>query len=130
MPYYLEVPLSNGETVLAEISRQVDDVAPFGRGKEVLGRLTGSLADGLDHVRAFASDLLTCMMTSRDQPDRVAVEFGLVLSAKAGVTIAEVASEGHVTVTVEWSRAAGSMAGTQGHSPAEESQVPGAGAGG
>jgi hypothetical protein len=59
--YFLEVPLSNGETMLAEVTRQVDDVAPFGRGKEVVGRLSGSFVDGLDHVRAFAGEVLASM---------------------------------------------------------------------
>src|SRR5437763_10104648 len=98
MPYFLEVPLSNGDVVLAEITGQVDDVAPFGRGKEVLGRLSGSFADGLDHVRAFAGEVLKCLKDSYEPPDRVAVEFGLKFSAKTGVVIAEMAGEGHVAV--------------------------------
>jgi hypothetical protein len=104
LPYFLEVPLSNGEVVLAQISGQVDDVVPFGKGKDVVGRLSGSLADGLDRMRAFAGEVLDCMKDSNEPPDRVAVEFGLVLSGKAGVAIAEVAGEGHLTVTVEWGR--------------------------
>lgn len=39
MPFLLDVPLSDGEIVLGEVAGQVDDVAPFGRGKEALGRL-------------------------------------------------------------------------------------------
>src|ERR1039457_2893134 len=70
MPYLLEVPLPDGESVLAEITGQVDDVAPFGRGKEVIGRLSGSFADGLHHVRAFAAEVLTCMKESYEPPDR------------------------------------------------------------
>jgi hypothetical protein len=110
MPYFLEVPLSDGETVLAEITGQVDDVAPFGRGTEVVGRLSGSFADGLDHVRAFAGEVLTCMKELYEPPDRVAVEFGLKLSAKTGVVIAEMAGEGHVAVTVEWCRSSAASA--------------------
>jgi Trypsin-co-occurring domain 1 len=113
MPYFLEVTLSNGETVLAEVTRQVDDIAPFARGQEVIGKLSGSFADGLDHVRAFASEVLTCMKESYEPPDRVAVEFGLKVSAKAGVVIAEMASEGHLAVTVEWCRSSGSSAGSE-----------------
>lgn len=104
MPYFLEVPLSDGEIVLAEVTGQVDDMAPFGRGNEVLGRLSGSFADGLDHVRAFAREVLTHMKDSCEPPDRVAVEFGLKFSAKTGVVIAEMAGEGHVAVTLEWTK--------------------------
>jgi hypothetical protein len=111
MPYFLEVPLSDGEMVLAEITRQVDDVVPFGRGKEVVGRLSGSFADGLDHVRAFAGEVLTSMKELYEPPDRVAVEFGLKFSAKTGVVIAEMAGEGHVAVTVEWCKPSAASAG-------------------
>lgn len=104
MSYFLEVPLSNGETVLAEITGQVDDVAPFGKGKDVLGRLSGSFTDGLDRVRSFADEVLEGMKKAHEPPDRVAVEFGIKFSAKSGMVLAEMAGEGHVTVTIEWSR--------------------------
>ena len=123
MPYYLEVPLSSGEIVLAEITEQADDVAPFGRGKDVLGQLPGTFADGLAHVRAFAAEVLTSMKNAVEPPDRVAVEFGLTLSAKAGVVVAESAAEGHVTVTVEWSRARAATTLTD-PTPGQHSMVP------
>ena len=107
MPYYLEIPLTDGDTVLAEITGQVDDVALFGRGKDVLGRLSGSLSEQLKHVRSLASEVLQSWKDSREPPDRVAVEFGLTFSAKTGLVIAEAAGEGHLTVTVEWSRSVG-----------------------
>ncbi|MGH3220909.1 MAG: CU044_2847 family protein [Streptosporangiaceae bacterium] len=106
MPYFLEVPLSGGEIVLAEITGQVDDVALFGRGKDVLGRLSGSLSEQLAHVRSLAGEVLGTWKDSHEPPDRVAVEFGLTFSAKAGLVVAEAAGEGHLTVTVEWSRSA------------------------
>lgn len=109
MSYFLEIPLSNGEVVLAEITGQVDDVAPFGRGKDVLGRLSGSFADGLDHVRSFASEVLECLKKAHEPPDRVAVEFGIKFSAKSGMVLAEMAGEGHLAVTVEWCRSSGSQ---------------------
>ncbi len=107
MSYFLEIPLSDGEVVLAEVTGQIDDVAPFGRGKEVLGRLSGSFADGLDHARSFAGEVLERMRKTHEPPDRVAVEFGLKFTAKSGVVLAEMAGEGHVAITVEWRRSSG-----------------------
>ena len=54
MPYFVEIPLSGGETILAEITEQVEDLAPVGNRGEVLGRLPGTLADALDRVQVFA----------------------------------------------------------------------------
>lgn len=111
MPYFVEIPLDNGETILAEVTGQVEDLAPVGgRSKEVIGRLPETLTDALDRVQAFAGEALSRMRKHHEPPDRVAVEFGLKFSAKAGVFIAESAAEGHLTVTAEWSRPTASPA--------------------
>jgi hypothetical protein len=105
MPYFVEIPLSDGQTILAEITGQVEDLVPVGnRDREVLGRLPGTLADALDRVQAFAGEALSRMKEYHLPPDRVSVEFGLKFSAKAGVFIAESAAEAHLTVTTEWCR--------------------------
>ena len=104
MPYYLEIPLSGGQKVLAEIVEQPDDVVPFGRGKDIVEQLPGTLKDALEHVREFSAEVLSAMKDAVQPPERVTVEFGLTLSAKAGVVIAESAAQGHLNVTVEWTR--------------------------
>src|SRR5215469_11268086 len=112
MPYFIEIPLSDGETILAEITGQVEDLAPVGsRGRDVVGRLPGSLTDALGRVQVFAGEVLSRMKEYHQPPDRVSVEFGLMFSAKAGVYIAESSAEAHLNVTAEWSRSASSAAG-------------------
>ena len=127
MPYFVEIPLSDGETILAEITGQVEDLVTVGnRDGEVLGRLPGTLADGLDRVQAFAGDVLSRMKEYHLPPDRVSVEFGLKFSAKAGVFIAESTAEAHLTVTAEWCRFPGpdTVSGT---APSAGAEGPGAG---
>lgn len=103
--YFVEVPLSDGEVVLARLADEDgDDVVPFSRGQDAVGRLTGTLTDGLSKARAFAAEVLTTLRESAEPPERIAVEFGLELSGKSGVVIAETSAAGHVTVTMEWSR--------------------------
>jgi hypothetical protein len=130
MPYFVEIPLSNGETILAEVTGQVEDLAPVGsRSREIVGRLPGALGDGLDRVQAFAGEVLSRMREYPQPPDRVSVEFGLTFSAKAGVYIAESTAEAHLTVTAEWSRpTVPSANGTQG-SPMAGAAGPDAGSG-
>ena len=119
MPYFVEIPLSDGETILADVTGQVEDLAPVGsRGREVIGRLPGALSDGLDRVQAFAGEVLSRMREYHQPPDRVSVEFGLTFSAKAGVYIAESAAQAHLTVTAEWSRSAAPSGGGGPRSPA------------
>lgn len=118
MPYFVEIPLSGGETILAEITEQVEDLAPVGNRGEVLGQLPGTLFDALDRVQVFAGEALSRMREHHQPPDRVSVEFGLKFSAKMGVFVAESAAEGHLSVTVEWSRSPGSPSGGGLGSPA------------
>lgn len=118
-PHVGEIPLSGGETILAEITGQVEDLAPVGnRGREVLGRLPGTLADALDRVQVFAGEALSRMREYHRPPDLVSVEFRLIFSAKAGVFIAESAAEGDLSVTADWSRSRCSPSGCGSGSPA------------
>jgi Trypsin-co-occurring domain 1 len=106
MPYFVEIPLGDGQVVLAKLADQAEDVVPFGRGQEAVGRLAGSLSEGLGRARSFAAEVLQAMKDSAEPPERVAIEFGLDFSGKAGVVIAETSAGAHVTVTLEWSRSA------------------------
>jgi hypothetical protein len=47
-------------------------------------------------------------------PDEAAIEFGITLSAEAGVVVAKTAVEGHFTVTLSWSHP-DAATGTGGH---------------
>jgi hypothetical protein len=104
VPHFLEVPLSDGEAVLVEVTGQADGLAPVGRTREVVGQLPEALSAGLHRVQKFAGEVLTRMRSYPQPPDRVAIEFGITFSAKTGVVIAESAGEAHLTITTEWSR--------------------------
>jgi hypothetical protein len=105
VPNFIEVPLGDGEVILARLaSENEDDVMPFGRGRDSGERLAASLSTGLSKVRVFAAEVLNTLRESAEPPERIAVEFGLELSGKSGVVIAESSATGHMTVTMEWSR--------------------------
>lgn len=102
MPYYVEVPLSNGQVVLAEVTSQVDDVVPAGKGKDIVGRLPDALRTGLRHITTFAGDALAGLGDLDETPDVISMEFGVMLSAKAGCVVAESTGQAHVKIAVEW----------------------------
>ena len=103
MPYFLEVPLGDGEVVLARLSSQGEEVVPFGR-RATVEKLAGSLTGELRKVRIFAAEVLGALRDSVEPPERVAIEFGLELSGSTGIVIAETSAAGHLTVTMEWFR--------------------------
>jgi hypothetical protein len=107
MPYYLEVPLDNGQSVLAAVTSQIDEELgeiPAGSVSGVVGKLPEAFSAGLDRAQALAAEVLGRMRASVDPPDAVTVEFGLSLSAKTGVVVAESSAAAHFKVVVEWHR--------------------------
>jgi hypothetical protein len=104
LPYYMEVPLNDGQVILAEVTGQVDDLVPAGRAADVVGRLPDVLGAQLQRVGSFAGEALTSLRALAEPPDLIALEFGVKLGAKTGVVIAEATGEAHLTVKVEWRR--------------------------
>lgn len=77
---------------LERISRDSAGVAEAGRRLEdALATARPAIRSVIDSVRALA-------------PDEYEVEFGVKLSAEAGVVVAKTAVEGHFNVKVHWSR--------------------------
>lgn len=103
MPAYLEIPLPDGEVLLVDVTTQQAGLQPAA-GRDVRERLSGALSDSLSKVREFASEVYSSVRSLPDLPDRVALEFGLTLTAKTGIVVAESAAAGHLAVTLEWQR--------------------------
>ncbi|MFE2043365.1 CU044_2847 family protein [Streptomyces sp. NPDC059477] len=61
-----------------------------------------TLRQAVDRVRPAAQDVLDSLRAMPQMPDRVALEFGVKLSAEAGVVLARAASEGHFKILLEW----------------------------
>jgi Trypsin-co-occurring domain 1 len=102
--YYLEVPLDGGQSVLAEVTSQIDGELPAGSATDVVGKLPEAFGAGLDRAQALAGEVLGRMRGLTEPPDVVSVEFGLSLSAKTGVVIAESSATAHIKIAVEWHR--------------------------
>jgi len=127
VPSYLEIPLADDEVLLVDITSQEVGLSPAG-GREVRERLAGALQESLGRVRMFAGQVLEQLRSTAEPPDKVGVEFGLKLTAKTGVVIAESTSEAHITVTLEWQRSqpsADSTVATGGSAPAGRDPAPG-----
>lgn len=106
MPYYLEVPLSDERIVLAEVTDQFDGTVPAGRVRDVIGKLPEAFGEGLRRVQALADEALASMGDLKQAPDVVSLEFGLKMSATAGVVVAQSTGEAHVKLLIEWHRQA------------------------
>ncbi|MER6710628.1 MULTISPECIES: CU044_2847 family protein [unclassified Streptomyces] len=69
-----------------------------------------TLRSAVDRVRPAVSDIVDSLRSMPRRPDRITLEFGVKVTAEAGVVVARTAAEAHFTVGVEWDAA--SVAGT------------------
>ncbi|MEO3924765.1 CU044_2847 family protein [Micromonosporaceae bacterium B7E4] len=111
MTYYVEIPVDGDSTVLVEVTHQVTGVAPAGRPREVVARLSETFGEAFDRFHRLAQ---SAAARARDAggADRVAIEFGLKVAAKGGFVVAETTGEAHMKVTFEWNRRAEPVPGT------------------
>jgi hypothetical protein len=95
---FVEVPDDEPSSGMVGGAGRILDTAHPVRGvtetlQEALGRIRPALEAVVGQVRGLASP-----------PDRVSIEFGIKVTAEAGVVIAKAATEANFTVSAEWTR--------------------------
>jgi hypothetical protein len=77
------------------------------RRGDAAGAAADTLRQAVDRVRPAVQDVLASLRAMPQAPDRVLLEFGVKLSADAGVVLARAATEAHFKVALEWERQPG-----------------------
>lgn len=107
MKRLVEFPLEDGGAILAE----VDGMEPTGsrvRGgspSEIAEKARQTFESSLEKIKPAAAPIIAKLRDLSDQPEQVSVEFGVKLSAEAGVVLATTGVEGNFKVTLPWKRA-------------------------
>lgn len=107
MSQLVEFPLTGGGTVRVEVDDD-EGIARAGRADDVVATAQQTLQKALDPIRPLAESVLAKLHDLTETPDAISVEFGLKLSAEAGVIVARGTAEANFTVKLEWNRPAGS----------------------
>ncbi|WP_320777332.1 CU044_2847 family protein [Streptomyces sp. CRN 30] len=86
-----------------------DPYEPIGRPRpaETVADAAETLRGAVDQVRPAVQDIVDSLRTMPRRPDRISLEFGMKVTAEAGVVIARTAAEAHFTVGMEWDAANG-----------------------
>jgi hypothetical protein len=100
MSSLIEVPFDDGGYVVVEMDDAASGVVKAGRTGEIAGRATQSLESALDSVAPAARAVLAKVREAR--PQQVTVEFGIKLSAEAGVVITRTSGECNFKVILRW----------------------------
>ncbi|RSN13698.1 hypothetical protein DMH25_08775 [Streptomyces sp. WAC 01325] len=67
-----------------------------------MGSAADTLRSAVDRVRPAVLDIVDSLRSMPRSPDRITLEFGVKVTAEAGVVVARTAAEAHFTVGVEW----------------------------
>ncbi|MFE7193944.1 CU044_2847 family protein [Kitasatospora sp. NPDC057541] len=94
------VPLEGGGSILVEAEDSAAGPVKAGRVGDAVRELPESLGSALEPVTGLARTVLHRLREAG--PDEVQVEFGVDLSAAAGVVITRTAAKCHLTVKVVW----------------------------
>jgi Trypsin-co-occurring domain 1 len=104
MARFVRMPLEDGGSVVVEVADDGTDVQRIGRERPAVQDAAETLQQALSRVRPAVDAVLDTVRGMAERPDRVTLEFGIRLSAEAGVVVARAATEANFTVSVEWSR--------------------------
>ena len=77
---------------------------PAARPGEIAARAGQTFEAALERLKPTAGAIITTLRGLSSPPDEITVEFGINLSAEAGVFVASAGTEAHFTVTLAWSR--------------------------
>jgi hypothetical protein len=107
MGQLLAFELDDGGTVLVEVSDDEPGIERAARIDDLVVKARVNLENALDQVRAVADASLARLRDLAEQPQQIQVEFGIRLNAEAGAVIARTQAEGHLQVTLTWTRSPG-----------------------
>jgi hypothetical protein len=97
----LELPLEDGQTVKVEVDARTG-IVPSARPGEVVAKASESFQSALERLAPVTEAILARFRNLAARPTEVDIEFGIKLSAGAGVVIAHTGAEANFKVTVQW----------------------------
>lgn len=101
----VEMPLEDGSTVLVEVAEDEQRLQRVGRAGSVVRDTAETLEEALRRVKPAVTTVLHQISDLATPPDTVKIEFGVKLTAEAGVVIAKAATEANFKLSLEWSPA-------------------------
>jgi Trypsin-co-occurring domain 1 len=98
-------PTGDGESLVVEVDEpEMAGTVRAARPGEIAETARVTFEEALSRIRPAAEGVIGQLRNLTDAPDQVGVEFGLKLSAQAGVVVAAAAAEANYKVTLTWHR--------------------------
>ena len=104
MKRYVEYPLEHGAFVTVEVNEPPPGLVPAAASGEIVARAQEQFDEALQVVHPIAAKLLATLRNLIEEPEEVAIEFGINLGFKAGVVIASGSTDANFKVALKWTR--------------------------
>ncbi|MEV6474016.1 CU044_2847 family protein [Streptomyces sp. NPDC051657] len=105
---YLSVPFEDGEVFVVELpDDQGAGVIRASRGDGLFEASADTFESGMARVQRVAATMLERLADLPRSPDHVRAEFGLRVTAEAGLVVAKGSGDAHIKLELEWSRTEG-----------------------
>lgn len=101
---YISVPLENGEAFLVEAEPDGPGVVRAGRGDGLVASSAETFEQSLSRIRQIADSIVARFARTDGGPDRIRAEFGVNVSAEAGMVVAKGTGKAHFVLELEWNR--------------------------
>jgi hypothetical protein len=112
VPRVVEVPLTEGGSILVEVEELADGPVVRGRGGAgLLPPLEEPLEQVLAGLGPATRAVLSQLQELADSPHEIEVEFAIKLTADARIVIAHAGGEANFRVALRWSRVPASPSG-------------------
>ena len=104
MRQLVAVPLDDGPAVLVEVDASADEIVRSARPGEVAAALDETFQAALARLQPMTQAIVGKLREIAERPDVISVEFGIKLSADAGLVVAHTSGEANFRVNLRWRR--------------------------
>ena len=104
MKRLVEFPLEDGDSIVVEIDETGPEgsMVPAAGPGEVIAKAEKTFEQSLDKIESIAKALTSKLSDLLILPDEVQIEFGIKMSAQAGVVLAAAGAEANYRITLKW----------------------------
>ena len=103
MKKYVDFPLEQNEKIRVEVADAEERVTRGGT-PAVIETASVAFEQALAKIKPMCAAIVRQVRDAVDQPEEIAVEFGVKLSAEAGVILTSTSGEANLKISVKWKR--------------------------
>ena len=106
MKHLVKFPLEDGGSIMVEVDELEPEggIVKAGRPGDALSEAKQTFESALDNIQPISLALISKLRGMANPPDGIEVEFGINMSAQAGVIISNVSATANFKVTLNWRR--------------------------